>query len=61
LTVIVWANDNPSFSPNLRQLCTPAMSASQDLDIANTDLYLGWDEAEFVSGACLEVDRARSV
>jgi 3-oxoacyl-[acyl-carrier protein] reductase len=34
---------------------------STPLDVANACLYLASDEAEFVSGVCIEVDGARSV
>jgi 3-oxoacyl-[acyl-carrier protein] reductase len=34
---------------------------STPLDIANACLYLASDEAQFISGACIEVDGARSV
>jgi 3-oxoacyl-[acyl-carrier protein] reductase len=34
---------------------------STPLDVANACLYLASDEAEFISGVCIEVDGARSV
>jgi 3-oxoacyl-[acyl-carrier protein] reductase len=39
----------------------PLGRMSRPLDIANAALYLASDEAEFISGACLEVDGARCV
>jgi 3-oxoacyl-[acyl-carrier protein] reductase len=34
---------------------------SQPRDIANAALYLASDEADFITGACLEVDGGRCV
>jgi 3-oxoacyl-[acyl-carrier protein] reductase len=34
---------------------------STPLDVANACLYLASDEAEFISGVCIEVDGARCV
>jgi 3-oxoacyl-[acyl-carrier protein] reductase len=34
---------------------------SKPLDIANACLYLASDEAEFITGACIEVDGGRCV
>jgi 3-oxoacyl-[acyl-carrier protein] reductase len=39
----------------------PLGRPSTPLDIANAVLYLASDEAEFISGVCLEVDGARCV
>jgi 3-oxoacyl-[acyl-carrier protein] reductase len=39
----------------------PLGRPSTPLDIANAALYLASDEAEFISGVCLEVDGARCV
>jgi 3-oxoacyl-[acyl-carrier protein] reductase len=39
----------------------PLGRMSRPADIANAALYLASDEAEFISGACLEVDGARCV
>jgi len=39
----------------------PLGRLSQPLDIANAALYLASDEAEFITGACLEVDGGRCV
>lgn len=39
----------------------PLGRLSQPLDIANACLYLASDEAEFITGACLEVDGGRCV
>ncbi|MCI1191499.1 SDR family oxidoreductase [Calidifontimicrobium sp. SYSU G02091] len=39
----------------------PLGRLSRPLDIANAALFLASDEAEFISGACLEVDGARCV
>jgi 3-oxoacyl-[acyl-carrier protein] reductase len=39
----------------------PLGRMSRPSDIANAALYLASDEAEFISGACLEVDGARCV
>ena len=34
---------------------------STALDVANAALYLASDEADFISGVCIEVDGARCV
>ena len=39
----------------------PMGRLSKPLDVANAALYLASDEAEFISGVCLEVDGARCV
>jgi 3-oxoacyl-[acyl-carrier protein] reductase len=39
----------------------PLGRMSRPLDIANACLFLASDEAEFVTGACLEVDGGRCV
>jgi 3-oxoacyl-[acyl-carrier protein] reductase len=39
----------------------PLGRLSKPLDIANACLYLASDEAEFITGACLEVDGGRCV
>lgn len=39
----------------------PLGRLSKPLDVANAALYLASDEAEFISGVCLEVDGARCV
>jgi 3-oxoacyl-[acyl-carrier protein] reductase len=39
----------------------PLGRGSTPLDVANAALYLASDEAEFISGVCLEVDGARCV
>jgi 3-oxoacyl-[acyl-carrier protein] reductase len=39
----------------------PLGRLSRPLDIANAALYLASDEAEFITGACLEVDGGRCV
>jgi len=39
----------------------PLGRLSQPQDIANAALYLASDEAEFITGACLEVDGGRCV
>jgi 3-oxoacyl-[acyl-carrier protein] reductase len=39
----------------------PLGRLSTPLDIANAALYLASDEAEFINGACLEVDGGRCV
>lgn len=39
----------------------PLGRLSRPLDVANAALYLASDEAEFISGVCLEVDGARCV
>jgi 3-oxoacyl-[acyl-carrier protein] reductase len=39
----------------------PLGRLSKPIDIANACLYLASDEAEFITGACLEVDGGRCV
>jgi 3-oxoacyl-[acyl-carrier protein] reductase len=39
----------------------PLGRLSKPLDIANACLYLASDEAEFITGACIEVDGGRCV
>ncbi len=39
----------------------PLGRLSRPLDVANAALWLASDEAEFISGVCLEVDGARCV
>ncbi|MBT3401762.1 MAG: SDR family oxidoreductase [Rhodospirillaceae bacterium] len=51
-------------TPEIRQQFTatiPLGRFSQPLDIANAALYLCSDEAEFMTGVCLEVDGGRCV
>jgi 3-oxoacyl-[acyl-carrier protein] reductase len=39
----------------------PLGRLSRPLDVANAALYLASDEAEFITGACIEVDGGRCV
>jgi 3-oxoacyl-[acyl-carrier protein] reductase len=39
----------------------PLGRLSQPRDIANAALYLASDEADFITGACIEVDGGRCV
>jgi len=66
------AGDTPLLAEFMGGADTPEMRAkfiatiplgrlSKPLDVANACLYLASDEAEFISGACLEVDGARCV
>lgn len=53
-----------SDTPEMRAKFTatiPLGRLSKPLDIANACLYLASDEAEFITGACLEVDGGRCV
>ena len=45
----------------LTSLADPLGRLSRPADVANAALYLASDEAEFISGVCLEVDGARCV
>lgn len=53
----------PDTPENRRKLLAtiPLGRFSRPLDVANACVYLASDEAEFVTGACLEVDGGRCV
>ena len=51
-------------TPEIRErfiASVPLGRMSRPLDIANAALFLASDEAEFITGVCLEVDGGRSV